>query len=105
MLEKYYEEIKQNVNVRENLSLLRGLVKEEEARTRLLNLVGDGSFLVALLEHEEPKVRKNAALLLGDLGLQQAHFFALMKRSRHFLSEAPICRRLGSLTPQSILRG
>ena len=72
MLEKYYEEIKQNVNVRENLSLLRGLVKEEEARTRLLNLVGDGSFLVALLEHEEPKVRKNAALLLGDLGLQAA---------------------------------
>ncbi len=72
MLEKYYEEIKQNVNVRENLSLLRGLLKEEEARTRLLNLVGDGSFLVALLEHEEPKVRKNAALLLGDLGLQTA---------------------------------
>ncbi len=72
MLEKYYEEIKQNINVRENLSLLRGLLKEEEARTRLLNLVGDGSFLVALLEQEEPKVRKNAALLLGDLGLQTA---------------------------------
>ena len=37
MLEKYYEEIKQNINVRENLSLLRRLPKKEEARTRLLN--------------------------------------------------------------------
>ena len=50
MLEKYYEEIKQNINVRENLSLLRRSLKEEEARTRLLNLVGELSFILAILD-------------------------------------------------------
>lgn len=72
MLEKAYDDLKQNINIRENLSLLRGQIKDEELRTQLLNLVGDASFLVALLEHEEPKVRKNAALLIGDLAVEQA---------------------------------
>lgn len=72
MLEKAYEELKQNNNIRENLSLLRGQIKDEKMRTQLCHIVGDGSVLESLLEHEEPKVRKNAALLIGDLGLVQA---------------------------------
>lgn len=91
MLEKSYQELEQNINVRENLSLLRGQVKDEETRTQLLNMVGDGSLLMAFLEHEEPKVRKNAALLLGDLGLQEAAealFCAYAKEMTLFVKSA-----------------
>lgn len=72
MLENCYEELKQNKNLRENLSLLRSEVKDPDARETLLGLVGDGELLIALLKNEEPKVRKNAALLIGDLTLAQA---------------------------------
>lgn len=72
MLENRYEELKQNKNLRENLSLLRSEVKAPDAREMLLGLAGDGELLIALLENEEPKVRKNAALLIGDLELVQA---------------------------------
>lgn len=91
MLEKSYDELEQNINIRENLSQLRGQIKDAEAKTRLLNMVGDGSLLMAFLEHEEPKVRKNAALLLGDLGLQEAAgslFYAYEKETTLFVKSA-----------------
>ena len=105
MLEKYYEEIRQNINVRENLSLLRGQIKEKEAHTRLLNLVGDGSFLLALLQHEEPKVRKNAALLIGDLGLQEAvgSLFCAYKREATLFVRSSYLNALGRLDASEYL--
>lgn len=72
MVEKYYKELKQNCNLRENLSVLRGAIKEPLQKKKLLDLVGDDTLLVELLAAQDPKVRKNAALLLGDLELQQA---------------------------------
>lgn len=72
MLEKSYEELEKGINLRENLSLLRSAVKNSGDRERVLELVGDGHLLIGLLTEDEPKVRKNAALLLGDLGLWQA---------------------------------
>lgn len=72
MIENRYEELKQNKNLRENLSLLRSEVKNPENREKFLGLIGDGELLTALLKNDEPKVRKNAALLIGDLALAQA---------------------------------
>lgn len=72
MLENRYEELKQNKNIRENLSLLRNDVKNPTEKQRLSEIVGDGALLLGFLQHEEPKVRKNAALLIGDLELEQA---------------------------------
>lgn len=72
MLERYYDELKQNINIRENLSLIRKEVKSKEAMDAFLALVGEGELLLELLKCEEPKVRKNVALLLGDLQMQQA---------------------------------
>lgn len=72
MLEKYYEELKQDTNIRENLSLIRKEVKTQTAKEAFLELLGDGAILLDLLKSDEPKVRKNAALLLGDLQMQQA---------------------------------
>lgn len=72
MVEKCFEELEQQINIRENLSLLRSEVKNEDVRDRVLARIGEGEILIDFLESEEPKVRKNAALLLGDLQLQQA---------------------------------
>ena len=71
MIHEYYKEIQNNQNIRENLSLLRSECKNPQARETLLSLAGDGALLAGLLESDEPKVRKNAALLLGSLGLMR----------------------------------
>lgn len=105
MLEKSYDELKQNINIRENLSLLRGQIKDAGARTRLLNIVGDGSFLMALLEHEEPKVRKNAALLIGDLGLEPAvsSLFCAYEREATLFVKSSYLTALGKLDASDYL--
>jgi 23S rRNA G2445 N2-methylase RlmL len=72
MLETCYNEIKQHTNPRENLSRIRSIIKDPVQKERFLSLAGDGALLVELLEEQDPKVRKNAALLLGDLQMQQA---------------------------------
>lgn len=72
MLEKCYREIEQNKNVRENLSLIRGEIKAQEKLAHFFLLAGDGELLVRLLQAEDAKTRKNAALLLGDMGLLRA---------------------------------
>ena len=54
--------------VRENLTTLREEIKEEARRRELaMALGGDFRPLLVLLHHEDPKVRKNAALLLGEM--------------------------------------
>ncbi|MFQ8777869.1 MAG: hypothetical protein ACLR78_11125 [Roseburia sp.] len=84
MIHEYYKELQNNQNIRENLSLLRSECKDPQARETLLSLVGDGALLTGLLESDEPKVRKNAALLLGSLGLyrRQVLFFMHTRESR-----------------------
>ncbi len=72
MLEKYYGEIEQNKNVRENLSLIRGEIKAQDKLAHFFVLAGDGILLMKLLGREDAKIRKNAALLLGDMGLEAA---------------------------------
>lgn len=72
MIEKYYEAIQKRENLRENLVGLREQIKDEAAKKQFLSLMGDGQFLLQLLEEEDPKVRKNAAMILGELGQKNA---------------------------------
>ncbi len=72
MVNKYVENLEKKENPREALSKLRSLIKEEEQRTALIQLIGNGDVLVSYLTHEDAKTRKNAALLIGDLQLQEA---------------------------------
>lgn len=66
------EKLQKRENLRETLQFLRNEAKDEKTAEEIRNLLGDGTLLVELLSEEEPKVRKNAALLLGDLKMQQA---------------------------------
>lgn len=72
MIRDYYENLQKNENLRENLSFLRNEIKDANKLADLQKLAGDGSLLIRLLEEEDAKVRKNAALLIGDLKIQPA---------------------------------
>ena len=68
MIKEQYERLKMGQNVRETLITLKQELKEERARREMLSILhGDYHILTALLEDPQPKVRKNAALILGRL--------------------------------------
>lgn len=68
MIRNYYECICRGEAVRQNLIALRQELKTEENKRALAYLLG-GEFqlFTGLLEAEDPKVRKNAALILGSM--------------------------------------
>lgn len=68
MVREYYEKICAGDQVRANLILLKDALKEENSRRAFAYFLG-GSFtkLCELLKDEDPKVRKNAALILGKM--------------------------------------
>ena len=68
MVQKIWNEIGNGQEVRKNLSALRELVKDAAKRKKCYELVEEQSLLMEqLLESEDAKTRKNAALLVGDL--------------------------------------
>ena len=69
-MEKLYQDIINGIHVRQNLSSLRQAVKDTSSRNRLEQIAEkDPSVLITLLSNEDAKTRKNAVLLMGDLGL------------------------------------
>ncbi len=68
MINKYWKEILENREVRQNLSKLRQELKKEGTSAPLLYAIaGDEDKLIALLQSEDAKTRKNAVLLMGEL--------------------------------------
>lgn len=99
MVEQYYSELQKKQNIRENLSLLKNEIKNPIEKEKLLELVGDGAFLTEFLKEAEPKVRKNAALLLGDLGIGQAaeQLFAAYQSENTLFVRSSYLTALGKL--------
>lgn len=72
MIKETWNEITQNQDIRQNLSKLRQEMKEGRGRETALSCIsGQEEKLILLLKDEDAKVRKNAALLMGDLGSQE----------------------------------
>lgn len=68
MIREYYQNIENGVNIRANLIALCGELKEEKKRRAFAGLLnGDFTMLCSLLEYSDPKVRKNAAKILGEM--------------------------------------
>ncbi len=68
MVKEYYERVCAGEDIRRNLISLRSaLADEKEKRGFAYLLAGDFSELTDLLGHTDPKVRKNAALILGEM--------------------------------------
>ncbi len=67
-IKESYEAICAGEEIRQNLIDLRSAAKDEAGARTLASVVGgDFSVLTQLLQSEDPKVRKNAALLLGSM--------------------------------------
>lgn len=72
MIKDDWSQIKENRDVRRNLSRLRQEVKDHGKLKTLSALIkGEEAYLTNLLGSEDAKTRKNAALLMGDLGEQE----------------------------------
>ena len=74
MIKTLLENIMNGIDVRQNLSQLRQEIKETNPKSELLELIGeDDKFIDGikdLLNSDDAKTRKNAALLMGDLGIE-----------------------------------
>ena len=69
MVKELLDAILANENVRQNLSSLRQIIRDGQKRHALLyQLTGHEEQIIAFLGHEDAKTRKNAALLMGELG-------------------------------------
>ena len=72
MFKNEWENILKEQELRQSLSKIRKAIKDNNNLLLLQNLVKDSDdMLVALLGSEDAKTRKNAALLMGDLGQQK----------------------------------
>ncbi len=72
MLRETYERIKNGEDVRKNLIELKAALKEDGNKMALsYYLAGEYDVFYNLLEDEDAKVRKNVALIMGLLGLQE----------------------------------
>lgn len=67
------EELLKKENVRTNLSNLRAMIKEPAAKNKLSKMLKEHhEFVISLLDEEDAKTRRNAALLIGDLAWDEA---------------------------------
>lgn len=72
MIRDTFQNIIEQRDLRQNLSTLRKELKEPGSKHALLYHMGaNTNVLVELLSNEDAKVRKNTALVMGDLGLQE----------------------------------
>lgn len=86
MIEKLYDSIVRNEEVRASLIELRQLLKEEKNRSQWEALVQETDPLVNCLEDADAKVRKNAALILGELGKEKERLYeAYQKEEKRFV--------------------
>ena len=75
MVKDFYYNIVNGLDVKENLLSLKETLKtpikgSRERDALLLILSGDYSVFAELLKNEDPKIRKNTAIVLGILGVQ-----------------------------------
>lgn len=92
MVQKIWEQILENVEVRQNLSKLREVIKDKGNREKCRKLAEENElFLEELLGNADAKTRKNAALLIGDLqlsSLQMALWRAYEKEETLFVKSS-----------------
>ncbi len=71
-MQEVYEALRQRKDIRNNLISLKQMLKEEGALDEYLSMTEDDELLASFLKDEDPKVRKNAAQVLGILQSQES---------------------------------
>ncbi|MFV0344198.1 MAG: TRM11 family SAM-dependent methyltransferase [Anaerocolumna sp.] len=92
MIRDIYDEIKDGQDIRQNLIKLKAELKEGQNKTALKYYMGqDLTLFEQLLENEDPKIRKNTALIIGELTLSNfldKLYCAYEKESQLFIKSA-----------------
>ena len=72
-MKKAFDDLVNNIEVRSSLSKLRSFIKDPQEAKELVEMLQDKAKVVLdCLDSEDAKTRKNAALLIGDLGIEEA---------------------------------
>lgn len=71
MIKEIWKQICEDKDVRQNLSRLRQEIKEKGDKELLVCMAGSEDKLADLLKNEDAKTRRNAALLMGELGKRE----------------------------------
>ncbi len=72
MIKKEWKNILEGQEVRQSLSRIREAIKDDDNLQDMYDIIEDKEdVLIGLLESEDAKTRKNAALLMGDLGIHE----------------------------------
>ena len=85
MIREILENIQNNLDVRKNLIALKNEIKEVAGKHALLYAIGNElQMFYDLLKEEDPKIRKNAATILGKLGVQESlnHLFQAYEKEQ-----------------------
>lgn len=103
-----FEELLEKQNVRSNLSALRGKWKEaeEQGQQQIRAFVAEHEELFwELLESEDPKTRKNAALLLGDVAHQPAlpYLYEAYEKEQTLFVKSAYLEAIGHLDASEVL--
>lgn len=89
MLKQLYEDLKTAENPRKELISIKQELKEEASVVEWRNMLqGNYDIFLRFLQHEDAKVRKNAALILGALQAQEAAmplYEAYQKETQRFI--------------------
>lgn len=77
MVRDIYNNILNGLEVKENLLVLKDSLKDRNRGSRerealIFAIKDDPSVFIGLLKNDDPKIRKNSAIVLGILGMQQA---------------------------------
>ena len=73
MLENEFHKLEEKQEIRTTISQIRKEIKKQDSKKAFLELLqGKESMIVDFLSEEDAKTRKNTALLVGDLKLEQA---------------------------------
>ena len=108
MVKEYYQKICSGKEVRANLIALRNEMKDEKARRMFACLLGgDFTKLCALLHDPDPKVRKNAALILGEMESEDLLpvLFDAYKKEDTLYVRADYLKAISRLEYRPLLRG
>lgn len=100
MVKERYECLKMGQELRKNLIDLKQELKDETAKAEFLAyLQGDYRFLIGLMRDSDPKVRKNAALILGRLGQDEnvRPLFEAYGREQQLFVKSDYLKALGEL--------
>lgn len=91
MITEIIKELEEQTNIRANLISMKEQLTSEDCRNQVLQWAKQTDFLRSFLEHEDPKVRKNAALILGaleDADSLDAIFTAYEKEDKLFVKSS-----------------